>query len=143
MESYDFSRPIHQTVGVFIIDKGRILLLKQGRSPFWLLPGGHIEDGEIPHETAVREVREETGLSVEILEKPDERSRTPIATPLPLPHHIQILPCRKKKDLNMVFTARVLGGTLATDSESKEARWFSKEEIRETPSGGQIGRAAW
>ena len=29
----------------------------------WLQPGGHVEPGELPHEAALREVAEETGLS--------------------------------------------------------------------------------
>lgn len=136
MRAYDFARPIHYTVSAFIIDKQKILLLKQARSPYWLLPSGHVEDYELPHQAAIREVLEETGLNVEILEKPDENSRTKIATPLPNPHHTLLLPCRGKQDYNMVFTARVLSGALKINSESQEAKWFSKEEIRTNPQVG-------
>ncbi|MCX6767392.1 MAG: NUDIX hydrolase [Candidatus Micrarchaeota archaeon] len=136
MEAYDFSRATHYTVSVFVIDKQRILFLKQNRSPFWLLPGGHIEDSELPHEAAIREVLEETGLRVELLEKADEASRTKTAIPLPLPHHVRMLPCRNKRDFDMVFTARVTEGNLKLDSESKEARWFSKQELLNNPEIG-------
>jgi 8-oxo-dGTP pyrophosphatase MutT (NUDIX family) len=33
----------------------------------WSLPKGHIEDGESPEQTAVREVKEETGITAEVL----------------------------------------------------------------------------
>lgn len=52
----------------YIRDRGRVLLqLKaDGRfgGGFWNAPGGKVDDGESPAEAAVREVREETGLSV-------------------------------------------------------------------------------
>ena len=42
----------------------------QGRKPgTWVLPKGNIDPGESPAETAVREVREETGLEGRIVEK--------------------------------------------------------------------------
>ena len=46
---------------------GRVLLIRRGKPPAmgtWSLPGGRMEPGETPEETAVREVREETGLVV-------------------------------------------------------------------------------
>jgi len=136
MENVDFTRPIHQTATVFVVNEGKVLLLKQERSKFWLLPGGHVENNELPHEAAVREVLEETGLQVELFQKPDESARTSIVTPIPLPHHMKLLPCRDKKDLDFVFTAKVLGGELKIDAESKQAKWFTKEEILNTPEVG-------
>ncbi|MEI7961067.1 MAG: NUDIX domain-containing protein [archaeon] len=129
METYDFNRPTHYTVSAFVVDNGMILLLKQERSPYWLLPGGHIEDTELPHEAIIREVFEETGLKIELLEKIDEKSRTNIVTPQPIPYQMRLLPCRNKRDLDFVFTAKVVSGKLKIDSESKEAKWFTKEEL--------------
>ena len=136
MENTDFSRSIHLTASVFVIDDNKVLLLKQERSDFWLLPGGHVEDNELPHEAAVREVFEETGLHVELLQNSDEKARTSIVTPIPLPHHMKLLPCRDKKDLDFVFTAKIVGGELKINSESKQAKWFTKEEIQNNPEVG-------
>lgn len=136
METYDFNRAIHYTATVFVVHENKLLLLKQDRSPFWLLPGGHIEDNELPYEAAVREVFEETGLNVELLQKPDENARTKIATPLPVPIAVQLLPCRDKKDVSFYFTAKVISGELKIDFESKQAKWFSLKEILGNPEVG-------
>ena len=52
-------------------DAGRFLLVLRGREPargLWSIPGGRVEPGESDAEATVREVLEETGLAVEVLD---------------------------------------------------------------------------
>jgi|GEM_PF-574951 len=54
-------------VSVLIIDGDRILLEKRSKDPgkgAWKAPGGHMEFGETPEETATREVEEEVGITM-------------------------------------------------------------------------------
>lgn len=56
------------TVQGWIEREGKFLILERAEEPFagrWDLPGGFVEMGESPAEAVVREVREETGLSVQ------------------------------------------------------------------------------
>jgi mutator protein MutT len=54
-------------VGAVLIHEGRVLLIKRGKEPLrgrWVVPGGTVELGETLEQALVREVREETGLTV-------------------------------------------------------------------------------
>ncbi len=55
-------------VGVFIFRDGKFLMGWRKSSHganTWTIPGGHMEFGESPEETAIREVKEETGMDIE------------------------------------------------------------------------------
>ena len=58
-------------VGGVIVDRGRTVLIRRGTEPLlgqWSIPGGTIEIGETLEEAVRRELREETGLEVRVLE---------------------------------------------------------------------------
>jgi 8-oxo-dGTP diphosphatase len=58
-------------VGGVIIDQGRALLIRRGSEPLlgeWSIPGGTLELGETLEEGVARELLEETGLTVRIIE---------------------------------------------------------------------------
>lgn len=52
--------------GCIFDDEGRVLLQRRGDSGKWGFPGGAVELGETPEMAAVRELKEETGLDVEV-----------------------------------------------------------------------------
>lgn len=56
------------TVAGCLIHEGKVLLVKHKKLGFWLNPGGHVEDGEMPHQAAEREFWEETGVKVRALD---------------------------------------------------------------------------
>jgi len=64
-EVYANSRP---TAGVLLVRGDRVLLIRRGAEPEvgkWDIPGGFLEEGEIPEDGACREIREELGLDLE------------------------------------------------------------------------------
>lgn len=77
------------TVDAVWIHRGRVLLVERGRAPFrgmWALPGGFVELEETVEAAVVREVREETGLTVRpvglvgVYSGPDRDPRKPTTT---------------------------------------------------------------
>jgi 8-oxo-dGTP pyrophosphatase MutT (NUDIX family) len=68
----------HFTVAVFVVHEGRVLLHRHRKLGMWLPPGGHVEDGELPDEAAVREVYEETGIRVELTGEKREDVEDPV-----------------------------------------------------------------
>jgi len=62
-------RPLVAVDGVVVGKRGSIILVKRKKPPYegyWALPGGLVEYGETVEEAVVREVKEETGLDVEV-----------------------------------------------------------------------------
>ena len=57
------------TATVYILNEERVLLIQHRKLGKWLPPGGHIDPNETPPEAAKREVLEETGLEVELIQQ--------------------------------------------------------------------------
>jgi 8-oxo-dGTP diphosphatase len=58
-------------IGGVIIDQGRALLVRRGSEPLrgeWSIPGGSLELGETLEEGVARELLEETGIQVRVLD---------------------------------------------------------------------------
>lgn len=95
-------------VSVAIVECGTILLTMREDFEVWCLPGGEIDEGESIADAARREVREETGLEVELTRLVGTYSRIGWR-----PNHL------------FLFAAHVIGGTLTPDPrEVLEAHFF-------------------
>jgi len=107
-------------VGAVIVHEGRVLLARRGTPPFqgsWSLPGGALELGETLLEGVVREVREETGLtveSVELIELVDRITRQDNR----VQYHYVIAD----------YLCRVVGGALKAASDAAAVRWTEHAE---------------
>ncbi|WP_122088472.1 NUDIX hydrolase [Halalkalicoccus subterraneus] len=77
----------HFTATVYVVNEGATALHEHEKLGLWLPPGGHVDRDELPHETALREAREETGLDVEILSEHDDVSSSTVES-LPEPAHL-------------------------------------------------------
>lgn len=63
-------KPIRKAVRCYFIKENNVVVTryKQGnKEGYYDIPGGKIEEGELPEQTAIREMKEETGLVVKDL----------------------------------------------------------------------------
>ncbi|MBU6452020.1 MAG: NUDIX domain-containing protein [Cyanobacteria bacterium REEB67] len=79
----------HFTASAVIIAQGQILLIHHKRIGAWLPPGGHLDEGELPHQACLREVLEETGVECQIVADavPDTGDLEAFILPAPLVMH--------------------------------------------------------
>jgi ADP-ribose pyrophosphatase YjhB (NUDIX family) len=107
-------------------ERGSILMLRRIDTGKWWLPGGLLELGESLASTAIREVKEETGLDVE----PVRVAGIFAGHKAQFPGPDQLFP------LATWFDCRVRGGTITPDHEEADAvEFFPAERLPETPAG--------
>jgi ADP-ribose pyrophosphatase YjhB (NUDIX family) len=109
------------TSAVVVDDQDRILLQRRRDNDKWALPGGAMELGESLADCAIREVKEETGLDVDILS---------IVGLYSDPKHIMAYDDGEaRQEFSVCFLARTTGGELAVSDESHEVAFFTAAEI--------------
>ena len=99
-----------KSCGCVIIEDNKVLLIKQTKG-HWDFPKGHMEKGETEVQTAVREVKEETGIDVKV--KENKR------------YSIEYITDKGKRKKVVFFLAEKIGGKLEPQkSEIDEIQWL-------------------
>lgn len=105
--------PLLTVDGLILGEDQKIVLIERKNPPFqgsWALPGGFVDVGETVEEACRREMKEETGLKVEIIRLLgvySDPSRDP-----------------RGHTVSAVFICRAEGGTLLGGDDAARAEWF-------------------
>jgi 8-oxo-dGTP diphosphatase len=113
-----YQNPI-PAAGVILLENNRILLVKRAHPPrigWWCIPAGFMEWHEHPSQTAVRELAEETGLTVKV------NSFFEVYSGSDDPRSNAVL---------MLYLGEIVGGEMKAGDDALEVRWFDFDELPE------------
>ncbi len=133
----------HFTVTGYVMNKDRtkLLMIHHKKLGIWMPPGGHLEQNEVPHEGALREVFEETGVRARLVDddEPDLALRGETEAQIPRPYGLlyERIPQGPKDtehihlDMLYIFEADDTAALKARREEVHGVQWYTKQEILE------------
>src|SRR5438067_2317491 len=109
---------IKPAVSAFVRDRaGRLLMIRRTDNDLYAIPGGAQEPGESLTEAVVREVREETGITEDVVG---------VVGLYSYPKHVIAFDDGEvRQEFSICFRAHPLNGELRSSSETKEVLWVS------------------
>ncbi|GCE21669.1 NUDIX hydrolase [Dictyobacter kobayashii] len=115
--------------------KNVLMILKaDGR---WFPPGGHIDEGEYPHEAVAREVFEETGYRVRFIQQPDGvGTKLGEAELLPVPYQVLLEDIDTHYHHDFIYLCHIEGER--QDGAEFEGQWVELAGVMELPAPDDI-----
>jgi ADP-ribose pyrophosphatase YjhB (NUDIX family) len=122
----DINSVVPSVTAVVCNAAGRLLLIHKADNDLWALPGGGHDPGESITQTVVREVREETGVDVEV---------TGLVGTYTDPRHVMAYDDGEvRQQFSLCFTARPLSGDARGDGvETLAADWVDVSRLASLP----------
>jgi 8-oxo-dGTP pyrophosphatase MutT (NUDIX family) len=118
---------------VFIVHNNKVLLRKHDKLGIWLGVGGHIELDEDPNQAAIREVKEEVGLDVELYNPTNLHKRENFKELIP-PKHINRHKINDTHEhIALVYFAKANTDQLVLSKieVTEDCKWLTKEELND------------
>ena len=138
----------HYTVTGFVSVGGRTALHWHPRLDCWLPPGGHVEANEDPLQAVLREVREETGLEVEVVAGSPFAYTHPPQLPVPVAIAVYDIPRDGGLDgphqhIDLIYFTRPLAASPMLPEDEDRWAWVDEATLQRRPAFFEVrGRRA-
>ena len=125
-ELYDY------TITAFIVNCSKqVLLVNHPRYNKWIPVGGHIELDEDPEQALFREVKEETGLDIEVLST-RPKFTSPESKFLITPNYVDVHEANPPhKHISFTYFVKTKRDDFALSDEHDDMRWFTLVELED------------
>lgn len=138
-----------RTVAVYIVNNtNQILLIYHKKARAWFPPGGKVEEGELTHQAAIREVKEEVGLDIDFIYDFDwvtiNNSTDNVyekTGDLPQPIFVNVYDKGLHIQEDFFYLSKVKDVEIL-NNEDHEVMWVSLEEIEKLDTFEQIKKQA-
>ncbi|MBI4015156.1 MAG: NUDIX domain-containing protein [Candidatus Aenigmarchaeota archaeon] len=131
-------KSVHLSAGALVFSGNKVLAIKRLKEPFkgnWSVVGGHVEEKELPNEAAVREVKEETGLDIELIdpyiEIPVEFSEG--LKRLPQPILVSLLPVKDHYHISFTYAAKAKSTEIKINNIEGLVQWIDTNNKEISP----------
>jgi ADP-ribose pyrophosphatase YjhB (NUDIX family) len=112
---------VPSVTAIVLDDGGRLLMVHRTDNDLWSIPGGAMDVGESISDAVVREVKEETGVDIEV---------TGVVGIYTNPRHVMAYDDGEvRQQFSICFVTRLLGGRLRTSTETSEVKFVDPADL--------------
>lgn len=132
----------HFAVSGFVMnpEETKLLMVFHRKLNVWVIPGGHLEPNEYPHEGALREIKEETGIEAKILDSSEIKCKfSAKEAQIPTPYLIlsEFIPTKGDKEAHIHIDLIYLAvadekEVVKQEDEVEDVKWMTWEEVLES-----------
>ena len=124
---------IDLVVAGYILHNNKVLLVHHKKLGLWLPIGGHINENETPDQALIREVKEEVGINIEILNENSIPLKGNIKKNLAIPYYVNVHSVGDHDHCCLFYICKVINQEklVINKSELKGFNWFNKDDLNQ------------